>query len=747
MNTKENNQVILRKLINDGIVSDDSVLIKVIKDTVLIERFTGKSYTYKAVNYINGASKHLFHKKTRYNGERIDIEEYFKKFEAYEMTYPTSGEEMVQYIFEQVFTTFGYSIRKEQVDLSIQMYRAMVNKKISISDVPVGLGKTHAYLVAAITHSIIYRCDGVKSSPVILTTSSIELQKAIVKDYLPDISNMLLAFGIINRSITSVIRKGKDNYLCDQRLENYIKNLDPRKKKLDELLILRQIEEMDEIDLDEINGISAYDRRRISVNYNACHNCKKHDTCRYQRFMKRVKRMGIQVQVCNHNYYLADVIRRRNGLSRLLPVHNVIVIDEAHKLNDAARQMYGTTVSQRELKLIPKYADPIRIKDKDARQLHQLSNDVNKFTSLLFKVLINNIPKDIDRNETEKFETILSPVGKVYLSRIISSLEEIYRLTDNDNKKLKVDIKRNIRNLKSFLDWSIIYWLENPFMKNQCLFVSVPIALNRELGIDLWQKDDSKILTSGTIAVQDDFSYFKQNLGMSIENQSRISEISKPTPFNYEENCLLHISENLPYPKQNDDKYIESIANKIESLIKVSNGHAMVLFTSYKTLKKVYGIIKPKLKGFDLILMSRGKSNAINEFKKTKNGILLATGSAWEGVNIPDDLLSHLIVVKLPFPIPDPISEYERMMYPVMEDFIDAVAVPQMLIKLRQGVGRLIRSESDSGVISILDARASSRGRYHNQVIEALPSCRLVKNETEIETFLINKKASKFWNQ
>lgn len=276
-------------------------------------------------------------------------------------------------------------------------------------------------------------------------------------------------------------------------------------------------------------------------------------------------------------------------------------------------------------------------------------------------------------------------------------------------------------------------------------FVSVPIALNRELGIDLWQKDDSKILTSGTIAVQDDFSYFKQNLGMRNENLSRICEISKPTPFNYEENCLLHIPENLPYPKQYDDKYIASIAKKIESLIKVSNGHAMVLFTSYKTLKKVYGIIKPKLKEYDLILMSRGKSNAINEFKKTQNGVLFATGSAWEGVNIPGDLLSHLIVVKLPFPIPDPISEYERMMYPVMEDFIDAIAVPQMLIKLRQGVGRLIRSESDSGVISILDVRASSQGRYHNQVVDALPSCRLVTDANQIREFYKGKKPEGFF--
>ncbi len=143
--------------------------------------------------------------------------------------------------------------------------------------------------------------------------------------------------------------------------------------------------------------------------------------------------------------------------------------------------------------------------------------------------------------------------------------------------------------------------------------------------------------------------------------------------------------------------------------------------------------------------MSRGKKDAINEFKKTKNGVLFATGSAWEGINLPGDLLSHLIIVKLPFPIPDPISEYERTMYSTIDDYIQAVVVPQMLIKLRQGVGRLIRKETDTGVISILDARASEGKKYHDVVVDALPDCKMVNHVYEIEHFLKMKKDNDFF--
>jgi ATP-dependent DNA helicase DinG len=734
------------KLKEQGWIDANASIIYINKDCAITETYTGKTYSYRVVNYVNGDQKYLFHKKESIKeGPKEVIETKLASFVSYGNCYPDTGEGLIKYIFEVVFKTFDYAIRIEQVELSIQMYQAMVNQKISLSDVPVGLGKTHAYLVAAIVQRCFNEKIDLAVRPVMITTSSIELQRAIVKDYLPEISKMLLVFGISKRSIRSVVRKGKDNYLCDQRLSNYIQNIDPKKKKVEEIITLRKINELDEIDLDEIQDVSQYDRKRICVNYNSCQVCLKKNICRYQRFMRSVKKPNIDIQVCNHNYYLADVIRRSNELSALLPEHEVTVIDEAHKLIEAARQMYGSSVSQRAIYTLAKKAIPKKIQTRESRQLKHLGEELIKYSSLMFKDLVNNIPKHIDRDETEKYETVLTSTGRVHLSRVIVNIEEIIRISNSVDKRYVSDLRRTVKDLKVFQNWGIIYWLEKPFLKGQSVFASIPIALNKELGFDLWRADDSKILTSGTLAVNNNFKYIESELGIRAAAPGRVNRISKESPFDYSNNCLIHIPENMPYPSTIDDKYLVKVTNKIEELVKASNGHAMVLFTSYKPLKIVYDNLKDRLSEFDIILMSRGKKDAITEFKKTKNGVLFATGSAWEGVNIPGDLLTHLIIVKLPFPIPDPVSEYERTMYGAMDDYIEAVVVPKMLIKLRQGVGRLIRKETDTGVVSILDARASEDGKYHNRVIEALPYCKKSNQIEEIKYFLKKVKAKSFY--
>lgn len=141
-----------------------------------------------------------------------------------------------------------------------------------------------------------------------------------------------------------------------------------------------------------------------------------------------------------------------------------------------------------------------------------------------------------------------------------------------------------------------------------------------------------------------------------------------------------------------------------------------------------------------MIAINRGRNTAIDEFKESQNAVLLATGSMWEGVNVPGDVLSHLIIVKLPFQIPDPISDYEKSLYPDMNEDLKPVLIPKMLIKLRQGIGRLIRSITDTGVISILDVRASANDRYHEDVLHALPECRRAESIEDIRTFLKEKK-------
>lgn len=196
----------------------------------------------------------------------------------------------------------------------------------------------------------------------------------------------------------------------------------------------------------------------------------------------------------------------------------------------------------------------------------------------------------------------------------------------------------------------------------------------------------------------------------------------------------------MPFPNTDNEEYIQAISREISKLIDASNGQALVLFTSYKPLRLIFQQVKEMQVNRQLIAMNRGRNTAIDEFKNSQNAVLFATGSMWEGVNIPGDVLSHLIIVKLPFPIPDPISDYEKSLYQDMNEYLESVLIPQMLIKLRQGVGRLIRSETDTGIISILDVRASDNGRYHQEVLHALPECRRAESINDIQVFLNEKK-------
>jgi ATP-dependent DNA helicase DinG len=259
----------------------------------------------------------------------------------------------------------------------------------------------------------------------------------------------------------------------------------------------------------------------------------------------------------------------------------------------------------------------------------------------------------------------------------------------------------------------------------------------------------------------------------------RLTEISKPSPFNYQDNVLLYIRENTPFPDQSSKQYIVSIADEAEKLIKASQGHAAVLFTSYKVMDMVWELFKKRGLKFPVFRLDKGGVREIERFKASGNGILFASGSLWEGIDIPGDALSMLIIVKLPFAVPDPIGEYEQTLYKDMFEYKSKVVVPEMLVKLKQGFGRLIRTETDTGVIAILDSRAalglprnevlweedeqrrgadarrqaseaerSLRGRggaYRERVLNALPNCRMTAEIADVRGFIKAMKTPEYF--
>ncbi|MCL2053354.1 MAG: hypothetical protein FWG90_02780 [Oscillospiraceae bacterium] len=220
-----------------------------------------------------------------------------------------------------------------------------------------------------------------------------------------------------------------------------------------------------------------------------------------------------------------------------------------------------------------------------------------------------------------------------------------------------------------------------------------------------------------------------------------IPELSTPSPFNYRENALLYLSKNVPVPSvENPASYINAVTDEVERLVIASQGRAAILFTSYNVMGRVHAALYKKNLPFPMFKLERSTSNAIERFKESSNGVLFASGSLWEGIDIPGDALSMLIIVKLPFEPPNSLTEYEREQYGDNRVFLNEVLVPDMFIKLKQGFGRLIRTEKDTGVVAILDCRANEYGAYHKRVIHALPDCRITSDFGEIEPFLRDKK-------
>ena len=267
----------------------------------------------------------------------------------------------------------------------------------------------------------------------------------------------------------------------------------------------------------------------------------------------------------------------------------------------------------------------------------------------------------------------------------------------------------------------LIYWLEvSEDTEHETTLYAIPKDLDERLLSDQWDRNIPIILTSGTLSTNGDFTHSKRILGLSTTK--RLSETSKPSPFNHWDNSRLYISENVPYPNPSDPDYILSLTNEIERLIRAAHGHTAVLFTSHNVMGKVFSKLEKRNLSYPLYKLGRGDLNAIEKFRHSGNGVLFAAGSMWEGVDIPGDTLSLLIIVKLPFPVPDPILDYERTQYGDQETFLMKVIIPEMLIKLKQGFGRLLRKETDTGVIAILDSRVRVTGTFRKAVIKALPT-------------------------
>lgn len=246
-------------------------------------------------------------------------------------------------------------------------------------------------------------------------------------------------------------------------------------------------------------------------------------------------------------------------------------------------------------------------------------------------------------------------------------------------------------------------------------------------------KETVKILTSATLNTSIDkneyYDYFMKTIGLSKSQKLFISE-PKESPFDIENNTLLYYSNDIAHPQKEHNKYIEDITNRIVDLISITEGKTLILFTAKADMKIVYDKLKNKKLPYKLIIQNEGSSQikTKEDFKEDINSVLLSTGTFWEGIDIQGNSLSSVIIVRLPFPILDPVIKYKSSL---VKDPM-SVYLPEMIIKLKQGVGRLIRCNTDKGIIAILDSRIgdSSKSSYKEQVFDCIKS---VNKTTDLE--------------
>ena len=637
-------------------------------------------------------------------------------------TYPTGYAEshhIAEQIFREILPRHGMAVREEQIALCHEVLDTLYNKEISLCEAGVGTGKTLAYLVGCILWQM-NRPERMKL-PIVISTSSVALQDAILTEYLPDLSAVLLDEGIITAPITAVVRKGKERFVCDARLaERQAKAISKGQRQKGSLRMAENV-----LDLDHIPGLSRYDRCRICVPQSCPRDCFLRLDCRYQQYLRDSRKPDIQI--CNHNYLLANASHRLEERPLLLRQYQALVVDEAHKLPDAARQMYTETLSAQDMDDLCSLLQQAQFKGLSKR-----------LRTVFLTLSISCAPNFAMMKRKISIPFSLTPFRQAAIADCINLLQYIgsqpdmphylqYRLAETESllRLFLLDVPTRILYLEFSAD-------------DQLTFCAASNRVPQLLRSALWNTREPAILTSGTLTAAGDFDHTEQLLGLAA--YAPLRHFRAESPFNYRKKCLLYIpARRVAAVPEN-----QYLADQIVRLTAACHGHALVLFTSYRQMRNVYDALGGRLM-FPVFQAGRGQNRSIQQFRQSGNGVLFAAGSCWEGIDFPGDMVSLLIIAKLPFPIPDPVSDYKRQQYPNLRDYINAEIIPEMQKKLRQGFGRAIRTEQDSCVVAILDERAAIGGKYHDAALAALPTCPIIEKIEDVQQFIREQKSPDYF--
>ncbi len=619
----------------------------------------------------------------------------------------------------------GYEPRSSQLEMARAVEDAILHRHHLAVEAGTGTGKTLAYLIPSL----------LARKRVIISTATKTLQDQLIQSDLPFLREHLAP------DLSVACMKGRSNYLCLRRLKEglgkgYLLSEDRgRLTHLAEWAKGSASGERSEIDwlADDDPFWHQMDARSEICTGQACDDFSR---C----FITRMRQEAFEADliVVNHALFFANLAMESDEIGRILPDYGVLILDEAHRVEDIVAQHFGSHLSNRRFDdLAGDLQRAFAGAENPPPAISRLGEDSRHFFAAFpgedSRYSLNFFPS------SDGVVDLRDELGPGY-ARLRSTLRVLY--SELQLVRPRPDeweaLVRRVEQLTEDLDrifardnFENVYWYER---RQGGVFVHVtPINVAHLLYEKLFRKTDTVILTSATLSTAGDFGYLKQRLGIPEP-----VELSVESEFDYEQQTILFVARDLPQP--GSPQFLSRALPVVVELLQMTRGHAFVLCTSIRNMKRFYSSLLEMVPYPVFQQGDRPRHLLLSEFKRTPNAVLCATSSFWEGVDVKGEALRAVIVDRLPFQVPtEPVvaARLNRIQEQGGDPFLD-YTVPEAIISLKQGLGRLIRSRNDTGILAVLDSRICTR-RYGPLFVRSLPKCKVTDNMDSLRNFLLDQ--------
>lgn len=617
----------------------------------------------------------------------------------------------------------GYEHRPGQLEMAEAVHDAFEQHHHAVVEAGTGTGKTLAYLIPAI-------CSGRR---VVISTATKSLQEQLYQKDIPFLQKHFAP------NLKVAVMKGRSNFLCHARVHQMADQ--PMLKGLDEIDAFRQIREWSKLtetgDRSELTFLSDDSDlwNRLDARRDICtgQKCDHFNKCFITAMHQRAKEADLII--VNHHLFFADLALKDDDFGGILPEYSAVIFDEAHEIEDVASDYFGRQISNYRFEELARDADQsLRLLKLGSPAILRRTQRIREKNRAFFDSFP---PRDgrfpFARNERDAFIEQHREAYDSLLTALKGLETEFAAMPQKPEELLRIarrsfELRQEIAFLFESNEKNYVYWYER---RNKGVFLTAtPIDVSQILRQRLFEPFDTVILTSATLTVGGRFEFIRQRLGVD-----HVKERTLPPEFDYAQQALLYLPDKIPDVR--DAAFPARAADEIVQLLEHSQGRAFCLFTSYGQMNDLFERVRTRV-GFPLLLQGTAPRSALLErFKNTPGSVLFATSSFWQGVDVPGEQLSCVIVDRLPFAVPsDPIvAARVRALQDDGRNPFAEFQVPQAVLSLKQGFGRLIRTKTDRGVLALLDTRIQ-RMPYGKIFLESLPNYRITHNSADAARFL-----------